>query len=127
MWLATTIGWFSVVIDNQHEGQMLVRSRCKADAFVTGTEAALKEWEETYKKDVPLNVPPIRENYFVVFDTCAGALGKIDSEELRAKILGAFYQAKILIEAINYQNQRSQERERLAREGLGHIAQRMDP
>jgi hypothetical protein len=86
-----------------------------------------KEWEETHKKDVPLNIPPIRENYFVVFDTCATALGKIDNEELRANILGAFYQAKILIEAINYQNQRSQERERLAREGLGHIAMRMDP
>ena len=82
---------------------------------------------DTYKKGVPLNVPPIRENYFVVFDTCATALGKIDNEELRANILGAFYQAKILIEAINYQNQRSQERERLDREGLGHIAMRMDP
>jgi hypothetical protein len=97
------------------------------NAFVTGTEAALKEWEVTFKKDVPLNVPPIREQYFIVFDTGAAALGKIDDEELRAKILGTFYQAKILIEAINYQNQRHQERERLAREGQGHIAQRMDP
>jgi hypothetical protein len=62
-------------------------------------------------KDTPLNVPPIKGNYFVVFDTCAGALGKIKIEHLRANLLGAFYQAKTLIEVINYQNEPFQERE----------------
>jgi hypothetical protein len=33
MWLATTKGWFSVVIDNQRPGRMLVRARCRADIF----------------------------------------------------------------------------------------------
>jgi hypothetical protein len=31
MWLATVKGWFSVVIDNQRPGRMLVRARCRAD------------------------------------------------------------------------------------------------
>jgi hypothetical protein len=31
MWLATTKGWFSVVIDNQRPGRMLVRARCRQD------------------------------------------------------------------------------------------------
>ncbi len=31
MWLATTRGWFSVVIDNQRPGRMLVRARCRQD------------------------------------------------------------------------------------------------
>ena len=33
MWLATTKGWFSVVIDNQRPGRMLVRARCRQDIF----------------------------------------------------------------------------------------------
>lgn len=31
MWLATISGWFSVVIDQQHAGMMLVRARCALD------------------------------------------------------------------------------------------------
>jgi hypothetical protein len=31
MWLATVKGWFSVVIDNQRPGRMLVRARCRQD------------------------------------------------------------------------------------------------
>jgi hypothetical protein len=31
MWLATVKGWFSVVIDNQRAGRMLVRARCRQD------------------------------------------------------------------------------------------------
>jgi hypothetical protein len=33
MWLFSTIGFFSVVIDNQHEGRLLIRARCRQDAF----------------------------------------------------------------------------------------------
>jgi hypothetical protein len=33
MWLATTKGWFSVVIDNQRPDKMFVRARCRADIF----------------------------------------------------------------------------------------------
>ena len=33
MWLFTEKGFYSVVIDAQHEERVLVRSRCKADAF----------------------------------------------------------------------------------------------
>lgn len=33
MWLFTVRGFFSVVIDNQHEGRMLIRARCRADIF----------------------------------------------------------------------------------------------
>ena len=31
MWLATTSGWFSVVVDARHEGMMLIRARCASD------------------------------------------------------------------------------------------------
>lgn len=31
MWIASTKGWFSVVIDNQRPGRMLVRARCRQD------------------------------------------------------------------------------------------------
>jgi hypothetical protein len=31
MWLATVKGWFSVVIDPQRPGRMLVRARCRQD------------------------------------------------------------------------------------------------
>jgi hypothetical protein len=31
MWLATVKGWFSVVIDNERPGRMLVRARCRQD------------------------------------------------------------------------------------------------
>jgi hypothetical protein len=33
MWIASKLGFFSVVIDNQRAGRMLVRARCKADIF----------------------------------------------------------------------------------------------
>lgn len=138
-------GWFSLLAQkqaakdqrrSQHESERrVVHATLNAlktelslfwKAFVTGTETALNEWEVTYKKGTPLNVPPITEKYFIVFDTGAIAIGKIDDEELRSKILGVFYQARALIDAINYQNQRYLERERLDREGLGHMAMRMD-
>lgn len=31
MWIASTLGWFSVVVDTQRPGRLLVRARCKAD------------------------------------------------------------------------------------------------
>jgi hypothetical protein len=33
MWLFTVRGFFSVVADNQHEGRMLIRARCRQDAL----------------------------------------------------------------------------------------------
>jgi hypothetical protein len=33
MWIASTKGWFSVVIDNQRPGRMLVRARCRQDIY----------------------------------------------------------------------------------------------
>jgi type II secretory pathway pseudopilin PulG len=83
-------------------------------AFVNGTDERLKNWEEQYKKQVPLNLPSITQNYFIVFDSSAAALGGIENDELRQRILATFYQAKILIEAINYQHQRYQSYEPLA-------------
>jgi hypothetical protein len=45
----------------------------------------------------------------------AGALGTIEDEDLRQRILATFYQAKSLIEAINYQHERYQVYEALTR------------
>jgi hypothetical protein len=33
IWLATKIGWFSVVIDAHRPGNVLIRSRCRVDIF----------------------------------------------------------------------------------------------
>lgn len=33
MWLFTEKGFYSVVIDAQHDGRMLIRARCRQDAF----------------------------------------------------------------------------------------------
>jgi hypothetical protein len=33
MWIASKIGFFSVVIDSKREGRMLIRARCRADIF----------------------------------------------------------------------------------------------
>jgi hypothetical protein len=67
-----------------------------------------KNWEDQYKKQVPLNLPSITQNYFIVFDSSAGALGTIEDDDLRQRILATFYQAKSLIEPINYQHERYQ-------------------
>ena len=77
-------------------------------AFVKGTDEILKNWEDQYKKQVPLNLPSITQNYFIVFDSSAGALGTIEDDDLRQRILATFYQTKSLIEAINNQHERYQ-------------------
>jgi len=59
-------------------------------ALVKGTNEILKKWEEQYKKQVPLNLLSITQNYFVVFDCSAATLGRIENDDLREKILGAF-------------------------------------
>jgi hypothetical protein len=50
MWLATEIGWFSVVIDSQHgDDRMLIRARCKADIY---------NLFDLYRRDLTSMEPP---------------------------------------------------------------------
>jgi hypothetical protein len=84
--------------------------------FVGGLEEAFKNWEkEPYGKKIPLNLPPVNQNYFTVYDGNGVALGRIVDAELREKIIGTYSQAKSVIEAVNYNNQRYLEWDRLRR------------
>jgi len=83
------------------------------NALVKETDEKLKKWE----KQTPLDLPSITQNYFIVFDASASALGRIENDDLRERILGAFYEAKRLIEAINSLHQQYQSYEPLSRAG----------
>ena len=85
------------------------------NAFVKGMDEVLKKWDERYRNQTPVNLPSITQNYFIVFDASAAALGRIENEELRQNILGAFYEAKSLIEAINSLHQKYQSYEAFSR------------
>ena len=47
MWIASTLGWFSIVTDLKRPGRMLVRARCCQDIFnLYGANRDLKSIEE---------------------------------------------------------------------------------
>lgn len=47
MWIASTLGWFSIVTDLKRPGRMLVRARCRQDIFnLYGANRDLKSIEE---------------------------------------------------------------------------------
>ena len=87
--------------------------------FVTGLEAAFTAWEkEPYRKQIPLNLPPVNQNYFTVYDGNGVMLGRVSDGGMREKIIALFSQAKSVIDAVNYHNQRYLEWDRL-RSGFG--------
>jgi hypothetical protein len=82
--------------------------------FVKGLDDAFKNWEnDPYKKQIPLNLPPVNQNYFTIYDGNGVVLGKITAIEVRQKVIGVYSQAKSLIDAVNYNNQRYLEWDRL--------------
>jgi hypothetical protein len=88
--------------------------------FVHGLDEAFGNWEkEPYRRQVPLNLPPVNQNYFTVYDGNGVALGRIVGAELREKIIGTYSQAKSVIDAVNYNNKRYLEWDRV-RHGVGH-------
>ena len=76
----------------------------------------------------PFDIPPVTQNYFIVYDLNAGMLGRITNTELTKKIVTTYARAKSLMDAVNYYAPRYQERDRLSR-GTGPepgLAQGMD-
>ena len=63
----------------------------------------------------PFNIPPVTQNYFIVYDLNAGMLGRITNTELTKKIVTTYARAKSLMDAVNYYAPRYQERDRLSR------------
>ena len=53
----------------------------------------------------PLGIAPLRQNYFVVFDSNAAALGKIEDPKLLEKMVRDYAAAKSLLDAINHNSQ----------------------
>jgi hypothetical protein len=54
----------------------------------------------------PLATMPIDQNFFIVYQANAAALGKIDSQDLLAEIVRVYGQAKGLEDALNFNHQR---------------------
>jgi hypothetical protein len=60
---------------------------------------------------LPLGIAPLKQNYFIVFDSNAAALGKVndpENPELLGKIVTIYSAARSLLDSINYNNQRYQ-------------------
>ena len=92
----------------------------------TFNEKALIRLEEIFKARAdspietlkPLGIAPLKQNYFIVFDSNAAALGKINdpiNPELLGNIVTTYSAARSLLDSINYNNQRYQDWERLTR------------
>jgi hypothetical protein len=57
--------------------------------FVHGLDEAFGNWENhPYRKQVPLNLPPVNQNYFTVYDGNGVMIGRIVDTDLREKIIG---------------------------------------
>jgi hypothetical protein len=63
------------------------------------------DWLEKAWKDrpqQPLNVTPIHQNPFTIFDANAAAIGKIADPELRQLIIRSYIRAKTLLDLVNH-------------------------
>lgn len=78
MWLATQIGFFSVVIDSKREGRMLVRARCKADIYnLFDAHRDLKSMEpptSDERRDYRWRMSISREDWVTLAGRLAGAI-----------------------------------------------------
>ena len=63
------------------------------------------DWLEKTLKDrpqQPLNITPIHQNPFTIFDANAAAIGKIADPELRQMIIRSYIRAKTLLDLVNH-------------------------
>lgn len=82
-------------------------------------EEIFKARENTIEARQPLAIAPLKQNYFIVFDSNAAALGKImdpKNPELLGTIVTTYSAARSLLDSINYNNQRYQVWEPLSRQ-----------
>jgi hypothetical protein len=79
------------------------------DKCLVKLEEVFKAREKTIEAQKPLGIAPLKQNYFVVFDSNAAALGKVNdpkNPELLANIVTTYSAARSLLDSINYNNQR---------------------
>jgi hypothetical protein len=77
-------------------------------------EAAFENWDkERSGKEIVVNLPLANQNYFIIYDANGGSLGRLEGAKLREDIVIAYFQAKLLIDAINHNNIQYQEWTRL--------------
>jgi hypothetical protein len=104
--------------ETEREAVKAVLRAIKAE-LKTYNEEALIRLEEIFKTRAdspieavkPLGIPPLKQNYFIVFDSNAAALGKIhdpSNPELLGKIVTTYSAARNLLDSVNYNNQRYQ-------------------
>jgi hypothetical protein len=79
------------------------------------------DWLEKTLKDrpqQPLNITPIHQNPFTIFDANAAAIGKIADPELRQMIIRSYIRAKTLLDLVNHYSEKYTIWEQL-RHGIG--------
>jgi hypothetical protein len=54
----------------------------------------------------PLNITPIHQNPFTIFDANAAAIGKIADPELRQMIIRSYIRAKTLLDLVNHYSEK---------------------
>lgn len=81
--------------------------------FIDWLEKALKD-----RPQQPLNITPIHQNPFTIFDANAAAIGKIADPELRQMIIRSYIRAKTLLDLVNHYSEKYTIWEQL-RHGVG--------
>jgi hypothetical protein len=69
--------------------------------FIDWLEQTLKE-----RTQQPLNITPIHQNPFTIFDANAAAIGKIADPELRQMIIRSYIRAKTLLDLVNHYSEK---------------------
>ncbi len=65
-----------------------------------------KDWDQKWLAQVPINLPPVNQNYFTVFESNAATIGRIKDPQLRQSMVNVYSTAKGLVDAVSYNTQK---------------------
>ena len=65
-----------------------------------------KDWDQKWLAQVPINLPPVNQNYFTVFESNAATIGRIKDPQLRQSMVDVYSTAKGLVDAVSYNSQK---------------------
>jgi hypothetical protein len=65
-----------------------------------------KDWDQKWLSQVPINLPPVNQNYFTVFESNAATIGRIKDPQLRQNMVNVYSTAKGLVDAVSYNTQK---------------------
>jgi hypothetical protein len=65
-----------------------------------------KDWDQKWLAQVPINLPPVNQNYFTVFESNAATIGRIKDQRLRQNMVNVYSTAKGLVDAVSYNTQK---------------------